>query len=168
MIRLKKRNVRMFGEKSTWKWILAILVLAAPLLVYVIWFGGYSISKDPEDWANFGNYIGGIYTVLVTLFAIYLTRHLDKRDVERNKAKSAFGELYQQICKINYQQVDMRSVKRLLRLANEYELYIPNDVFVKLTELYDDYVVAKDNPESFQIDKEVQLKTRLKRLSRML
>lgn len=164
MIRFINSFFRKFGKKSTWKWILAILILVAPLLVYVIWFGGYSISNDPVDWANFGNYIGGIYTVLVTLFAIYLTRHLDKRDLEKKKAKSAFGELFQQICKIDYQQVDMRSVKRLLRLTHEYELYIPTDVFVKLTELFDDYVVAKDNPESFQLEKEVQLKTRLKRL----
>ena len=152
------------SKKSTWKWILAILFLAAPLLIYVFKFGTYSISNDPADWALFGNYIGGIYTVLVTLFAIYLTRHLDKRDVEKKKAKIAIGELYEQICKIDYQQIDMRSVKRLLRLTHEYELYIPNDVYTKLTELYDDYVVAKDNPESFQLQKEVQLKSRLKKL----
>lgn len=151
-------------KKATWKWILASLLLLMPLLVYVIKFGGYSISDDPADWAVFGNYIGGVYTVLVTLFAIYLTRHLDNRDIERKKAKSAVGQLYEQISKIDYHQVDMRSVNRLLRLTNEYELYIPGDVFVKLTELYDDYVVAKDNPDSFQLEKEIQLKARLKKL----
>lgn len=148
----------------SWKLVAAIIMLVAPLLIYVIQFGGHSISDDPADWGVFGDYIGGVYTVLVTLFAIYLTRHLDKRDVERNKARSAVGQIYEQICKINYQLIDMRSVKKLLRLIQEKELYIPNDVYEKLLELYDDYVVAKDNPDSFQLEKEVKLKARLKKL----
>lgn len=153
-----------FVKARTWRWIGGFLLLIAPIAVWLIQFGNCSISDNAEDWGFFGDYIGGVYTVIVTFFAIHLTRYLQNRDIERNKAKSAYGSLYEQICKINYQQVDLLSVKRLLRLTNEYELYIPTDVYGKLTELYDDYVVAKDNPDTFQLEKEVQLKSRLKKL----
>lgn len=154
----------MLNKREICKWIIGVIILFVPVLVYILKFVGFSISDDPSDWGVFGDYIGGIYTVLVTIFAIYLTRHLDKRDVERNKARTAYGEIYEQICKIDYQKVDLRSVKKLLKLANEKELYLPNDVYSKLTELYDDYVEAKDHPETFQLEKEVQIKSRLKRL----
>ena len=153
-----------FKKARTWKWTGGVLLLIVPIAVWMIQFGSCSISDNPEDWGSFGDYIGGVYTVIVTFFAIHLTRFLQNRDVERNKAKTAYGSLYEQICKINYQQVDLRSVKRLLRLTNEYELYIPTDVYVKLTELYDDYLEAKVHPETFQLEKEVQLKKRLKKL----
>ena len=132
--------------------------MLAPLGVYVANFGRYAISKDPADWGTFGDYIGGVYTVLVTVFAIYLTRHLEKHDVERNKARMAVGTLYEQIGKIDYQHVDKRSVNKLLRLTKENELYIPTYLFIKLTELHDDYLEAKDMPETFDIEKEETVK----------
>lgn len=147
-----------------WKITLALLVLAAPLVVYVVHFGNLSISDNPADWGSFGDYIGGIYAALVTFLAIYLTRHLEKRDAERNKAKSAVGEIYEQIGKIDYQHVNMNSANRLLRLIKEYELYIPTALFERLTDLYDDYVVAKDNPKSFNLQKEEGIKKQLKKL----
>lgn len=58
----------------------------------------------------------------------------------------------------------MRSVRKLLRLAKENELYMPQYLFDKLTELYDDYVVAKDEPSRFNIKKEQDVKSSLKKL----
>ncbi len=72
--------------------------------------------------------------------------------------------IYEHISKIYHEKVDLRSVRKLLRLINEKELFLPNDVYEKLIELYDDYVVAKDHPESFQLEKETRLKLRLKKL----
>lgn len=149
---------------STWKKVFFFLVLIAPIVVYCVHFRHYSVSDDPSDWADFGSYIGGIYTLLVTFLAIYLTRHLERKDVEWKKSKSAVGELYEQIGIIDYKNVDMRSVAKLLRLVNQYQLYIPNDVYDNLVNLHDDYVVAKDHPEIFDIKKEEQIKKRLKRL----
>ena len=159
-----KKYLGALRKVRAWRWIGGVLLLIAPIAVWMFQFGNCVISDNPEDWGFFGDYIGGVYTVIVTFFAIHLTRYLQNRDVERDKAKTAYGSLYEQICKINYQQVDLRSVKRLLRLTNEYELYIPTDVYGKLTDLYDDYVEAKDHPEAFQLEKEVQLKKRLKKL----
>ena len=146
------------------KKIIFILVLIAPLLLYFIQFRHCDISNDPSDWADFGSYIGGVYTLLVTFLAIYLTRHLEKKDVEWKKTKIAVGELYEQINNIDCRNVDLRSVNKLLRMVNRYQLYIPTDVYNNLINLRDDYVVAKTSPESFDIKKEQQIKDRLKRL----
>ena len=77
-------------KARTWRWIGGILLLIAPIVVWMFQFGNCSISENPEDWGFFGDYIGGVYTVIVTFFAIHLTRYLQNRDVERNKAKTAY------------------------------------------------------------------------------
>ncbi len=151
-------------KASTWKKIGFLIVLLAPILLYCIHFRGYSISNDPSDWADFGSYLGGVYTLLVTFLAIYLTRHLEHKDLEWKKSKTAVGELYEQISIIDYKNVDLRSAKKLLRMANQYQLYIPTDVYGNLVNLYDDYIEAKTNPDSFDIEKEQMIKNRLKRL----
>jgi hypothetical protein len=152
------------SKRSTWRKIIFILVLIAPVLCYSIRFRKYPISDNPSDWADFGSYIGGIYTLLVTFLAIYLTRHLERRDIEWKKSKTAVGELYEQISRIDYKNVDMRSVSKLLRLVKQYQLYIPVDVYDNLVSLRDDYVEAKTEPEKFDIKKEQQIKSRLKKL----
>lgn len=148
----------------TWKKVLFILALALPILVYCIHFRHYSISDNPSDWADFGSYIGGAYTLLVTFLAIYLTRHLERKDLEWKKSKTAIGSIYEQISIIDYKKVDMRSVDKLLRLINQNQLYIPTDVYDNLINLRDDYVVAKTEPEKFDVKKEQQIKNRLKKL----
>ncbi len=163
IVKMKKVWKR-FKKPSLWKKILSLVILASPVLLYIRQFGRLGISNDPQDWAVFGDYIGGVYTVLVTFFAIYLTRNLEKRDAEKNKARAAVGIIYEQIGKINYKHIDMRSVRKLLRLAKENELYMPQYLFDKLTELYDDYVVAKDEPSRFNIKKEQDVKSSLKKL----
>lgn len=147
-----------------WKVATAGLILAIPLLVYILQFGSYDISNNPSDWGTFGDYIGGIYTVLVTFLAIYLTRYLEKRDTERNKAKTAVGSIYEQIGKIDYHHINLNSVKKFLRIVKENELYIPSALFERLTDLYDDYVEAKSEPNKFNLQKEEEIKKQLKKL----
>lgn len=151
-------------KRSTWRKIGFLLILAAPIVVYCIYFRHYSISDNPSDWADFGSYLGGTYTLLVTFLAIYLTRHLERKDLEWKKSKTAVSSLYEQINIINYKNVDMRSVNKLLRMVNQNQLYIPIDVYDNLINLYDDYVVAKTSPEKFDLKKEQQIKNRLKKL----
>lgn len=159
-----KKLANRFKKASTWRWILFFLLLVAPILIYVIRFHSFSISDDPSDWADFGSYLGGVYTVLVTFLAIILTRHYERKDVEWKKSKEAASELFEQITKIDYQKVNDRSVSRLLNLTVRYELYIPTELYNKLTDLHDDYLEAKSKPQSFNIQKEIQIKSWLKRL----
>lgn len=148
----------------TWKKIVLALLFIAPVVIYVIKFRHYSISDNPADWADFGSYIGGIYTVVVTIFAIYLTRHLENKDLERKKAKEAISSIFEQISKIDCNNINMNMVNKLLRLINKNELYLPRYMYEKLLDLRDDYVEAKDNPNRFDLQKEKKTKQQLKRL----
>ena len=144
--------------------MLFIMLLLAPIAFYALRFRHYSISDDPNDWADFGSYLGGVYTVIVAFLAIFLTRHFERKDVEWKKTKEASGALFEQISKIDYRKVNERSVSRLLSLTDRYEIYIPTELYNKLIDLHDDYIVAKNNPQSFNIEKEQKVKYWLKRL----
>lgn len=52
---------------------LTIIVVVAPIVVYVAVFG-VSLSSDHTRWAEFGAAIGGIYSPLVALFALVVLR----------------------------------------------------------------------------------------------
>lgn len=159
--------------KKLWDWLLRIstikklalaLLFIIPVVVYVYKFRHFTISDNPSDWADFGSYIGGIYTVVVTIFAIYLTRHLENKDLERKKAKAAIGSIFEQISKIDCKNVNMTNVNKLLRLINQNELYLPHYMYDRLLDLHDDYVVAKEEPQKFDLQKEKKIKQQLKRL----
>lgn len=159
-----KKVWKSLGKRRTWQWIVFALVLFIPVLVYMLHFRKLSISDDPSDWADFGSYIGGIYTVLVTFLAILLTRHIENKDVERNKSKNAASIIFEQMSRIDYRKVDLKSVGRYLRVVNQNEIYLPEDLYEKLVSFHDDYVEAKLAPDSFDIQKEAQLKKRLRNL----
>ena len=135
-----------------------------PILPYVIKFRDYSISDNPKDWADFGSYIGGVYTLYVSVFAIFLTRHLNKKDAEWKKAKSAIGAIYDQMLLIDVSRIDFRNVSKFINLVHKNQLYIPSDLYTKLLELHDNYVEAKSNPSGFDKKLENKIKMRLKRL----
>ena len=164
LIRFLKRIVVFLCRLSSWKKIGFVLLFVLPIVVYIVKFYDHPISDNPSDWADFGSYVGGVYTLLVTIFAIYITRHLEKIDLEWRKAKEAVGSIYEQISIIDYQNVNMKLVNKLLSLTNQNELYLPIDVYNKLIELYDDYIVAKEDPQKFDVKKVIKIKRRLKRL----
>ena len=144
--------------------ITMIIVLSIPIVVYVLRFGRYQISTDPSDWADFGSYIGGVYTIVVSVFAIYLTRHLDRKDAAWKNLQNAVGAIFVQLSKIDYTKVNLKNVSKLLQIVHENELYIPPDLYVMLLDLHDDYLEAKTCPEKFDTAKEIKIKARLKKL----
>lgn len=61
--------------------LLAILLLAAPLLVYQIKFNG-AVSSEHKVWAEFGDYISGIYAPILsvlTLIVLFAQVQLQQR-----------------------------------------------------------------------------------------
>lgn len=55
---------------------LSLVVFIIPIGIYWLQFRTAGMSNDPEKWAQFGDYVGGVYSVLVTILAIYLARNL--------------------------------------------------------------------------------------------
>lgn len=74
----------------------AILSLA----LYFINFGKNGFSRDAEDWAHFGAYIGGtltpIFTFATVFFAI-LTLRQQQREIQANHIRTSIEKLDQQL-----------------------------------------------------------------------
>ena len=121
-----------------------ICILAfVPLGLYVWQFHNSTLSSNPNDWASFGSYVGGVYSIIVALLVVYLARELSKKDEVAGKRKKAVEVLYQQIIKVNSEKVDERSVQRIYKLLEENKLYITDALFNEVKNLADYYLEVK-------------------------
>lgn len=122
---------------------LLILIVAAvlPILIYIFRFHDYQLSDDPSDWGVFGDYIGGVYSVLIALLVVYITRNLSRRDEEKRLKKEALREVYKQITNIQQKQtVDQRKLPKLYKLIEDSKLFIDNDFYERLKGLANEFV----------------------------
>lgn len=64
--------------------VITLLIILGTVLSYIVNFKEYSVSKDGADWANFGSYIGGILSPLISLISLivltYITYLISKND----------------------------------------------------------------------------------------
>lgn len=117
--------------------LLILLVLAiVPIAVYVWEFHSYMFSENPADWGVFGDYIGGVYSVIIAILVVYITRNLEKRDEEKRLKKEALRQVYLQITSIQQKQtVNQNKLTKLFRLIEESKLYIDDDFYERLKNL---------------------------------
>ena len=132
-----------------------------PLGIYTWQFRNSSISTDPADWASFGSYIGGIYSVLATILVFFLARSLAKRDKVIEKRKEVVEMIHQQILKINTDNVDERFINRLYRLLEDNKLYITDAIYEEVRALADYYLVVKSGG-AVDFEKENSVKEHLR------
>lgn len=136
-------KIRMWNwlcKHATWKRLIAVILLVSPLVLYVIQFGGYEISDNPADWGVFGDYIGGVYSVLIALLVVYITRNLSRRDEEKRLKKEALREVYKQITNIQQKQmVDQRKLPKLYKLIEDSKFFIDTDFYDRLKGLANEF-----------------------------
>lgn len=110
-----------------------IVVSVVPIAIYWWNFHNYGLSDDPADWGVFGDYIGGIYSVIIAILVVYLARNLRRRDEEKRIKQEAIRSIYLQINKIQQnQQPNQNKVTKLFRLIEECKLYIDDDLYERL------------------------------------
>lgn len=67
----------------------AVLVSASiAILIYVFHFGGRSLSDDPEDWAVFGDFIGGTLNPIFAFFSfvlLLLTLSMQRKQLDKTE-----------------------------------------------------------------------------------
>ncbi len=54
---------------STMVALLTIFILALPLILYIAKTNA-SLSTDPNKWATFGTYVGGVYGPIATIISV--------------------------------------------------------------------------------------------------
>lgn len=144
------------------KYVIVCVLALVPLCVYVWWFWDSSISDDPGDWASFGSYIGGLYSIITTIFVVYLARELSIKDKVTSKKKSAVETIHQQIIKIKSDKVDERSVNKLFHLLDENKLYITDAIYDEVKNLADYYLEVKSGIRAIDFKKENSVKEHLR------
>lgn len=75
---------------------LAVGILLIVTLIYWINFASYTLSKNTNDWGQFGAYIGGVAGVFLTLLTIILliiTLYSQNRNATISQFESSFFEL---------------------------------------------------------------------------
>ena len=134
--------------KMYWLWGIVGIIIVSPLLVYLWNFHGYKISGDPNDWGVFGDFVGGVYSVIIAVLVVYLGRNLERRDEEKRVKQEALRAVYLQITNIQQNpQPNQNKVNKLFRLIDECKLYIDDDFYERLKELANYYVETGRNRE---------------------
>lgn len=141
--------------------VLSILALLVPIGVYFLRFCGAGISGDPENWAQFGDYIGGTYSVLITILAIYLARNLSLKDEVASKRRNAIDEIFQQIAKIEQcseARTQTQAVNKLIRLIHLHQLHVSDSLCEIVERLADYYLerIAGTTVENLELEKGVK------------
>lgn len=130
--------------KHSWKSILRYIkrhsvfiftiVSFVPLIAFICEFGGNGISDDLDDWSKFGDYIGGVYSIVIAILAIFLARRLDKKDRRQVKLQQIIYEIYDQFIRMqncpNHQLAN--SVNKFFRIIDKHRIYLTDDQTQKL------------------------------------
>ncbi len=140
------------------------LLSCAPLVLYIWWFRNSSISADPNDWASFGSYVGGVYSVIVALLVVYIARDLTKKDEITAKRRKAVEALHQQIIKIASEKVDERSVHRIYNLLDENKLYLTDSLYDEVKKLADYFLEVKGGISNIDSTFEGRVKEHLREI----
>lgn len=94
------------GEISRYIWIIlsiSVCLLIAALAVYWYWFyikQGRGISIQPEQWGQFGDYLGGVLNPIFALAAflgLLVTIHLSNKEIIRNDIERQKSDLLNMI-----------------------------------------------------------------------
>ena len=145
---LKKYLQKLFKSKST-KIIIALfgtILIALPFILYLSHFhNGFSTQSD--DWGNFGDFLGGfftMYTAILMVVVVYLTRNLTNQDREKEERRKAIKKIYNQVVKTSDKPTPT-NVSDLQVLTHKCGLYIEDSLQNKLTELSDIFLNQKDS-----------------------
>lgn len=138
LLKLLWSRIVFFVKSKVLLWLFLIALI--PIIVYVWHFHGLKLSDNPADWGVFGDYIGGVYSVLIAILVVYISRHLDIRDEETKRKQEAVRKIHNQISSIRQnQKVNPQKLTKLFRLIDESKLYINGDLYTDLVKLANHY-----------------------------
>lgn len=139
------------------------IVSLIPLAAYYYQFGKADISDDPEDWANFGDYIGGVYSVLITIVAVYLTRKLERKDAMSNRRKQTLDDIYQQFVKMQNcpSHLLAKSATKFLAMVEKQRLNLTESQIQRCQMLGDYFICVASKSRNRDMNYENEMKVAL-------
>lgn len=142
---------------------LIISALLSPIILYISNFKNYSLSKEPADWGTFGDYIGGIYSVVLAVVLVYVTYTINRKNDELKECKRAIKEIYTMISKIDSQNIDINYIHKIIRCIDSNSLHLSNDISSKIINEIDYYICVAGDINMIDLKRERQIKDLIKR-----
>lgn len=105
----------------------AYVTASVAIAAYVLWFGLWhrmELSKDPEHWAQFGDYFTGVVTPVITFFALFwLILSVKTQRTELTETKQALVEsaiAQEKLVKASLKSAEISALSALIEFhANE-------------------------------------------------
>ena len=141
-----------------------ILIVLFPIAFYCYNFRRYSLSNNPEYWGFFGDYIGGVYSVVLTMALFYISYLLNKQEIGYRKLSNAVKEIYDLIPSTNSRKIDIKKINKLNRLIDVYENVLPKNIYEDLINISNYYREIENDPSKRDKHREEDIKDALKRL----
>lgn len=89
MFQIKAKNKKKIRPVIFIIIVLVLLLFSIPTLFYILKFSKFGLSNNVEDWALFGNYLGGVLTPVISFLNLiilgYITYLVGKNSNEENK-----------------------------------------------------------------------------------
>lgn len=133
------------------------LLLLLPIGVYIINFCDHGFSEDPTMWGVFGDFVGGVYNVLVAILVFFISRNLDKKEAKAHKKAKAAYDIKVQIEKFEPSRNKTKTVEKLTDLILTNKDILDVSTFRILMALNDNlqHVVNKEGEINKQLKKDV-------------
>lgn len=130
------------------------MIIIIPIGLYWYNFRDYELSKNPEDWGVFGDYIGGVYNVLTTVVLFFITYYLNKTDRRKTIQINAAEELLSAVENLETKK-DSRSLSNLVKKMDKNKYRLPEMILDKLETLHNNMVEYLDKSNPVQMNLEI-------------
>ena len=148
--------------KLNWWKIVFLISLFLPVIFYICNFSRNGFSDNPADWGTFGDYIGGVYSVVLTLALVYVTYILNKKNEHNKERLHAVKEIYARISNIESDNINIDDINHLVKYVVANKLHLRESIYRQLIIMTDYYKEVAVDKSKIDIEKEAALKNALK------
>ena len=135
-----KYSFKLYKWFYVWAYILYI-----PIVSYLAQFWQFQISENPSDWGVFGDFMGGTYNVLISLFVAYISYRVTKIQKRDEYSRNVAQEILKQVKSMKTKKYHHYSIDKLRRQTKDNEIYIGKLLKENLVMLADNYVQVKSD-----------------------
>lgn len=148
--------------KRRWWKIVFLVLLFLPIGLYLCKFSGNDFSDNPADWGTFGDYIGGVYSVVLTVALVYVTYILNKKNEQNKEKLHAVKDIYTIISSIESDNINIDDINILVKKIVANKLHLRESIYNKLIAMTDYYKQVALDKSLIDLEKEATLKNMIK------
>lgn len=159
---IKDKYMSIARVKKNWRKYTIISVLIIPIAIYILHFSRNDWSYEPADWGSFGDFIGGVYSVILTILLVYVTYTIERKSEEVKECRNAIKEIYRMVLEIDSQNINIDYIHKIIRCIEANSLHLSNTIYDNLIREMDYYICVAGDKNKIDLKKEQKIKDMLK------